>query len=237
MTKELQEGDIVLCTVTGIENTAVFVTLTDGKQGTIMTAEIAPGRIRNIREYVVPNKKIACKVLRISQNHIDLSLRRVTAKEKAEIMEIYKQEQTVNSILKSILKEKASETEEKILQKFSTLAEFFAKAREDEKILSVYFEKDTIDQFRRVLQKRTKEVEAKKIIKLKCLASDGIKKIRSLFQTKQNVEIIYLAAGTFQASVKDTDYKKANQRMSDFLQEVETKAKKDFSELSIEDKK
>jgi len=56
---EFEEGDVVLCTVEKIEGTVVFVNI-DGtnKQGTIITSEVAPGRIRNIREYVVPKKKI-----------------------------------------------------------------------------------------------------------------------------------------------------------------------------------
>ena len=59
---EFEEGDVVLCTVEKIEGTVVFVNI-DGtnKQGTIITSEVAPGRIRNIREYVVPKKKIVSK--------------------------------------------------------------------------------------------------------------------------------------------------------------------------------
>ncbi len=79
----MEEGDIVLCTVVKIERTTVFVKLEDGKEGTINTSEIAPGRIRNLRDYVVPDKKIVCKILSIDpKGNINLSLRRVTTKEK-----------------------------------------------------------------------------------------------------------------------------------------------------------
>lgn len=93
----MEEGDLILCTVSRIEHTAVFVTLPSGEQGTIVLSEIAPGRIKNIREYVMPNKKIVCKIIRISGNNIDLSLRRVSAKERTEVMDKYKQEQTAKS--------------------------------------------------------------------------------------------------------------------------------------------
>jgi translation initiation factor 2 alpha subunit (eIF-2alpha) len=74
---ELEEGTVVLCTVTKIVGTSVFVKLDDyNKEATIITSEIAPGRIRNLRDYVVPNKKIVCKILRIdNKGQIDLSLR------------------------------------------------------------------------------------------------------------------------------------------------------------------
>jgi len=74
---ELEQGDLVLCTVERIEKTIVFVKVLVGNEeidGSIITSEIAPGRIRNIRDYVVPKKRIVCKVLRISQNkNIELS--------------------------------------------------------------------------------------------------------------------------------------------------------------------
>ena len=77
------EGDIILCTVEKIEGISVFVTIDKGGTGSIVTSEIAPGRIRNLRDYVVPNKKIVCKVLKVDPNgHVHLSLRRVTAKER-----------------------------------------------------------------------------------------------------------------------------------------------------------
>src|SRR3990167_3344887 len=100
------QGDLVLCTVERIDNTTVFVKLFDnGKEidGSIVTSEIAPGRIRNLRDYVVPKKKIVCKVLRISERgNIELSLRRVSAKERKEVLEREGQERAYRSILKKI---------------------------------------------------------------------------------------------------------------------------------------
>ena len=71
---ELEVGDIVLCTVERIEKTIVFVKIEGvGRDlhGSIIMSEVAPGRIRNIRNYVVPKKKIVCKVLRVSGERID----------------------------------------------------------------------------------------------------------------------------------------------------------------------
>src|SRR3990172_8559075 len=121
MNVDIQEGDIVICTVDRIVNTVVFVKIENesGKEieGGIVLSEIAPGRIRNLRDYVVPKKKIVCKVLRISGDRIDLSLRRVTQKEQKEVKEIYNQEKSYESILKSVLGEKARELIETISAK------------------------------------------------------------------------------------------------------------------------
>ena len=105
----LEVGDIVMCTVEKIAGTMVFVKIDkENKQASITTSEIAPGRIRNIRDYVVPKKKIVCKVLRISNNeNIDLSLRRVTLKQIKEIKEQGKKEKSYKNIFKTILKQDA----------------------------------------------------------------------------------------------------------------------------------
>ena len=86
-TEQLEEGQIVLCTVEKIVGTTVFVKIQEDGEGTLITSEISPGRIRNLRDYVVPGKKIVCKILHIRGNRIHLSLRRVKQNEKKELLD------------------------------------------------------------------------------------------------------------------------------------------------------
>ena len=54
---ELKENDLVLCAVDRIVGTIVFVKIEgEKKEGSIILSEIAPGRIRNLREYVIQKK-------------------------------------------------------------------------------------------------------------------------------------------------------------------------------------
>ncbi|MBI2043960.1 hypothetical protein HYT24_01195, partial [Candidatus Pacearchaeota archaeon] len=107
----LEIGDLVLCTVDKIERTTVFVKLSvNGKEtdGSINFSEIAPGRIRNIRDYVVPKKKIVCKILRITPaGNIELSLRRVSQKEAKEVLGKEQQGKSYLSMIKSVVGERA----------------------------------------------------------------------------------------------------------------------------------
>ena len=91
MIEKLEDGEIVLCTVDRIDGAMVFVKIDNADGGSITFSEIAPGRIRNIRDNVIPKKRIVCKVLRVSRGNYELSLRRVTPKEKKELMEQQKQ--------------------------------------------------------------------------------------------------------------------------------------------------
>jgi len=234
---EMQEGDLVLCTVEKIEGTTVFVKLDSGKRGTIITSEIAPGRIRNLRDYVIPKKKIVCKILRILKDHIDLSLRRVSSKEKKEVMDKYKQEHTAKSALHSILKQDAEKTEKKILNNFSSLSEFFSKSRKDEKLIEKYIPKQNLEQIKKVILKKQKEIKVKKTLNLKCLEKQGINVIKKVLSTEnKNIKITYISAGNFQISLKSENYKKANQELNQVLEKFEQKAKQNSCEFNIQEK-
>src|SRR3989344_372129 len=140
----LEEGEIVFCTVDRIIGTNVFVKFfQDNKEveGCIVMSEIAPGRIRNLREYVVPKKKIICKVLRISGDRIDLSLRRVTQKEQKEVRERYNQEKSYESILKSVLGNRAQGVIESI-SKNNKIYDFLNEAKENPRKLEELTEKE-----------------------------------------------------------------------------------------------
>ena len=221
MVKELEEGQIVLCTVKTIVGTTIFVNIEDyNKEGTIITSEIAPGRIRNLRDYVIPNKKIVCKILRLGENHIALSLRRVTLKEKKELNESYKKEKSLAATLKTI-----SENYGKIIEKIketSSLAEFFGQAKENPNILDTLMNKEETEKLLKILkEKREKEVSVKKKFSLTCEDGCGICKIKNILPE----EAIYIAAGNFQITIKNHNYKDANTKLNQLLENIEKKAK------------
>lgn len=235
---EYKEGDLVLCTVDSVENTICFVHLPDGTKGTIISSEIAPGRIKFMRNYVVANKKIVCKILRVAGDHIDLSLRRVNAKEKKEIMQEYKQKLAIKVALKQILKEDYKEVKEKIDNDFSNLIEFIEKAREEPKFLDDYIPKDKIEQVRKTTSKKQKEVELRYSINIKCFAEDGIKKIKKILDfEKENIKSSYNSAGKYTLRIKSTDYKKAKHEAHDILFELEKKAKEMNADIEYKEEK
>lgn len=234
----MEEGDLVLCTVKEIERTIVFVELPNKEKGTIVISEIASGRIRNMREYVVPNKKIVCKVLRASNNHVELSLRRVSSKEQKEVMDKFKQEQTSKSALKSILKENYEKINERILTEYPTLFEFLANAREDESLIDKFIPKEAHEKIKKLTEKKKKFVEVKKILKMKCLQPDGVKKIREILEINdETIRTTYISAGEYQLTFKGEDYKTLNKKVQLILDEIEKKAKSNLCEFAVEEKK
>ncbi|MCF7910158.1 hypothetical protein K9L16_00605 [Candidatus Pacearchaeota archaeon] len=230
--REIEEGDVVLCTVDRIIGTIVFVKIDNLKnlEGSIVFSEVAPGRIRNIRDYVVPKKKIVCKVLRVSPERVDLSLRRVTQKEQKEIMEEYKQEKSYKNIFRSILGEKAKE----VIQKIEEQGNFYdlienAKTSDKtcEKIEKIVGKEETKKIFDIIkTQKKKLQIITKKF-SLETTEPNGIEKIKEVLGKIKDSEIKYLSAGKYSIKKESEDIKKADQEIKESLKEIEKNCKKE----------
>lgn len=234
---ELEEGDIVLCTVEKIVGTIVFVHIENGKEGSITTSEIAPGRIRNIRDYVVPKKKIVCKILRIASNgNIDLSLRRVTQKEKKEVLERTKQEKSYISVLKSVLKEDAEKTIKEISEK-DNLFSFLEEAKTDSQKLEKLVGKKNTEKILEILKtQKSKNIIVKKEFSLTTTQPNGIEIIKDILKKPEDLEIKYISAGKYSVKTESENAKEADNKLKDFLSEIEKKSKKENLSFAIKEK-
>jgi len=232
-TDELRENDVVLCAVTRIESTGVFAKIEEYDcEGAITLSEISPGRIRNIREFVSVGKKIVCKVLRKNNDRIELSLRRVSAKERDSILEHYKKERIFSSILKSVLNEKTEETIVKIKQD-KDIVEVLEEMKLNPEVLKKYLNQKELDKLKEILsQKKESEKEVQKKITLKSDDEDGIIHIRKILETKE-ADISYLGSSNFLIRVKGKEYKTANNQLEKVLAEIKEKAKKAHAHLEI----
>ncbi len=221
---EIKEDDIVMCTVRKIEGTTVFVDIDEDGPGTIVMSEIAAGRIRNIRDYVTVGKKIVCKVLKAAKAQIELSLRRVTAKEKEEIKDKYEKERNLFSMLKSSTKN-PEEILKKIKQEYEA-RDFLEEAKINPEITEKFFPKAEAQAFTKILsEKKEKEKIVKKTISIKSLSSSGINDIKEALQLPKNVEIRYLGSSKFSISSKGKDFKEANHQVQTALEQIKSRAK------------
>ena len=227
---KLEDGMLVLCTVKKIIGTTVFVNIEEyEKEGTIVTSEIAPGRIRNLRDYVVPGKKIVCKVLRVVDNAIDLSLRRVTSKEKKEVLEDFERERKAIIILKMIFGENYEEilkdTLIEITEKYGRLYLFFQE-RDDKEIIK-FFGNEKGGKIISILSKiKEKKIEVVRKIKI-FLGNGSIEMLNNLFsELPKGFEIKYISAPNYQIIFSSKDYKEANKEMDNFISKIKENAKK-----------
>ncbi len=233
----LEAGDLVLCTVDRIDKTTVFVRLIiDGKEtdGSINFSEIAPGRIRNIRDYVVPKKKIVCKILRITPaGNIELSLRRVSQKEAKEVLSKEQQEKSYLSMVRSIVGNKAEEVIKNISSE-ENLYDFFQEAKENPKKLEKFFSKTEAQKIHDILKtQKQKKIIIKKEIELRSFKSDGVNIIKSILGEIKGYDVLYVGAGNYVLRKESDDIKTADKKLREILADVEKKSKKLGVELKI----
>ncbi|MFW6009628.1 MAG: S1 RNA-binding domain-containing protein, partial [archaeon] len=206
-------GEIVLCTVRKIYGNTTFVTLDEyEKEGVLTISEIAPGRIRNLREYVVENKKIVCKVLRVDQKgrRIDVSLRRVPVPIMKEKLEKIKKEEYSQRVYQEAA-EKIGISIEKLFEKtYEPIFENYEMIFEA--LYDIMLDNSKIDIFNNltpqektilieIINNRIKpeEIVFKQKFHMNSQEENGIEDIKSLIKESLNslnynkVNIIYLA--------------------------------------------
>ena len=231
----MEVGDIILCTVDRIIGTTVFVKI-DGTsiEGSIVMSEIAPGRIRNLRDYVVPKKKIVCKVLRISESgNIDLSLRRVTPKEKKEAIEKSESEKSYTSILKSILGADAEKIIKEILEE-NELPSFLEESKSNPEKLEKLVGKENSKKILDVLKtQKKKKATIKKEIHLTTIKPNGITIIKKVLEIFKGINVKYLSAGRYTLELESEDMKIADKKIRAMTDSAEKEAKKLGIEFSV----
>lgn len=232
---QLEEGQIVQCTVTKIVGTIVFVKIEEyNYEGTITFAEIFPGKIRNIRDFVFPGKKVVCKVLRINPHVIELSFRRVKVNERNEFNEAYKKERSYLAMLRTLLGEEQSiKIVEKIKEEEKSLVDFLEKAKENTKLLEKYLTKEQSEKITSILkEKKVKETVVTKKFSLSSKLPSGIVLVKNIIReaskeiSQSSLEIFYIAAGKYFIKIRTKDPRKADQQLRKMLEQLETLAKK-----------
>ena len=217
-----KEDDLVLCTVKKIEGTTVFLELDDGTAANMVLSEVAAGRIRNLRSYVSPGKKIVCKVLKIRGDSIEMSFRRVTGKERDGVLESNKKEKILRGMLKAVVEE-PGEIIEKIKSEYDIL-EFFEDIQENPQIFEKFLPVEDAGKIIKIFSdKREKEKSVEKNFFLKSLGENGVEDIREILNV--GVDIHYLGASKFFILIKGKEFKEANNKMEGILKEIGRRAK------------
>ncbi len=220
-----EESEIVFCKVTKVLPNAVFAVLEEyDKQGMIHISEVAPGRIRNIRDFVKEGKTVVCKVLKVRQEsgQIDLSLRRVSEMQKREKSDFLKQEQTAEKIvefaatkLKIDFRKTYDEIVQNALKKYESLYQCFeAVAAEKENLERLGIMPEVAKYITEIVIQRMKpqDVELKGTLALSTKAPNGVEIVKEALKETENagkkpIKITYLGSGKYQMSTTAPDLK------------------------------
>jgi len=118
-------GELVVATVERVIEYGAYVRLDEyDKEGLLHISEMSSSWVRNIRDYAREGQKVVLKVLRVDpeRKHVDLSLRRVTRRERTEKMLSWKRSRKVESLMRSASKKLGASIDE-IYEKAGILME------------------------------------------------------------------------------------------------------------------
>jgi translation initiation factor 2 subunit 1 len=236
--------ELVLCTITNIQFHSVFCKLDEytDKSGMIHISEIAPGRIKNIREFVEEGKKIVCKVLQVNREkgHIDLSLRRVNEGLRRTKLNEMKQEQLAEKIIEHVARAKKMDSKlvytkvrTPIFVKYTGLYPAFeAASRGEEDLAALGVEPALATDLMEAIKARIKppEVEIVGDYTITSTAPDGIDVVKGALQeslkVKGDISVRYKGAGTYHLVVKSEDFKTAEKMLKEATESTLAFAKK-----------
>ncbi len=118
-------GDFVIATIERITDYGAYVFLDEyNKEGLLHISEVARGWIRNVRHFVREGQRVVLQVLRVDaeKGHVDLTLRRVTRRDRREKILSWRQDKKADSLLRSI-SEKLKIPHEEVYEKSGALIE------------------------------------------------------------------------------------------------------------------
>ncbi|HYD02676.1 MAG TPA: S1 RNA-binding domain-containing protein [Alphaproteobacteria bacterium] len=243
-----EESDLVICSVNNIQHNSIFVNIHEyDRQGMITISEIAPGRIRNIRDYVTEGKVIVCKVLYVNKErgYIDLSLRRVTEGQRRQKNDELKQELKAEKILEMtahVLKLDVKALYDKAAKAFLNNYFYIYQAFDDFLAGSIsladYFDKPIAEQLEKTIREKIKpkEILVAGDVTINSWEENGVEDIKKAFSqvTQDNMTISYLGGGKYRMLLKGTDYKVLEKLLKDVSDSVINYMKKHKAHVEYE---
>lgn len=98
-----EEGELVVGTVTKVQNFGAFVTLDEykDKEGFAHIREVASGWVKRIRDHIREQQRLVFKVMGVDakKGHVDLSLKAVNDHQRRETIQSWKNEQKADKLI------------------------------------------------------------------------------------------------------------------------------------------
>jgi translation initiation factor 2 subunit 1 len=212
------------------------------KEGLVHISEISSTWVKNIRDYLKEGQKVVLKVLRVNpeREQIDLSLRRVTQREKTEKMMEWKKERKAESILKRVAEKLNADqiTLEKIkdtlIKNFESMYDAFEEALEngEKALIEIGIPEDWAKALTELAKAKikVKKAQLKAIVEITCKRPDGIDAIRSaLINAKKirkpkgaQIRIYTIGAPKYCFEVTAENYIQAEKLLSSAIKEAIT---------------
>ncbi len=236
-----EPGDLVIATIESLRDYGAYANLDEhNRRGFLHISEISSARIRNIRDFVREKQKMVLKVIRVNaeKGHIDLSLRRVTKRERIEKIKSWKKERKGEAILHAVAERLGLPTHEVYQQAGVILEENYGLYEGFEKVVKEGIEVLTKLEIPEEMAKaiaqvaeeriRIKMIKVKGTLEVRCMKPNGIKCIQAAFSTAKKaqkakdakIEFAVIAAPRYCVEVSADNWKRAGELLEKVGQSV-----------------
>jgi translation initiation factor 2 subunit 1 len=236
-----ESGELVIASIESVMDYGAYANLDEyKKRGFLHISEISSARIRNIRDFIREKQKMVLKVIHVNpeKGHIDLSLRRVTKRERIEKIKAWKKERKGEVLLRAVAEKVGLPVEETyqkaglILEEKDGLYEGFEKALKDgpEALTKLGIPEDIAKAFAEIANERIniKMVKVRGVLEIRCMKPNGVKCIQQAFaETKKSVKAKYakiefhvIAAPKYSVEVSADNWKHAEELIDKASQSV-----------------
>lgn len=230
-----ERGELVVCTVVKAKGFGAFVKLEEypDTEGFIHIKEVAPGWVKNIRNYVKEGQKIVCKVMEVdsSKGYIDLSLKRVNEHQRREKIQQWKNEKKAWKLFHMVAERMGRNPDEcmeefgrEIIKKYGSLYEAFEEvAYDNETLQKEGFSGDWVDAFVEVAKENIiiPFVTITGYVEMFSPDREGVKYIREALkkiekeEDEVSVSVKYVSAPIYRVDVTAPDYKTAEKELKE----------------------
>ncbi len=237
-----EPGDLVITTIESIMDYGAYVNLDEyNKRGFLHVSEISSARIRNVRDFVHEKQKMVLKVVRVNleRGHIDLSLRRVTKRERIEKIKAWKKDRKGEVLLGTVAervglpKEEVYQKAGRVLEENYGLYEGFEKTIKDgiEPLTKLNIPEDIAKAIAQVAEERIhiKLVKVRGVLEVQCTKPNGVLCIKEAFKDAKKlqekdakVEFSVIAAPKYSVEVSTDNWKRAEELLEEVSQCVVT---------------
>lgn len=235
-------GDLAIATIETVTDFGAYAKLDEyEKRGLLHVSEISSSWIRNIRDFVHEGQKVVLKVLHvdIEKGHIDLSLRRVTKRERIEKVLSWKKDRKTEVLLRGVA-EKVGLSNDEVYRKAGAIIDEkiglyggFEKAAIEgpEALTEMGIPENIAKAFAEVAQERihVKLVKVKGVLEIRCLKPNGVKIIKEAFQAAKkekpkdaDIKFCVITAPKYSVEAIAENYKRVEDILQKSAQSVES---------------
>jgi translation initiation factor 2 subunit 1 len=239
-----EEGQLVVGRIGEIKSFGAFVSLEDypDSKGLVHLREVAPGRIRSIRDYIKEKQRVVVRVIGVDpeRNYVDLSLRNITKYQKNGAIKEWKDSKRAKKLFglvaEAIGKKVANcykDFGDMLIERYDSLYGAFETAVLDSRVFEKDFKGEWVKPFVEIAKKHIQipSVSIKGELSLASYEPNGSNRIKQLCKSIEKkardieIKVQYVSAPVYRISVNALTYKIAETELSKAIQKAKAQVK------------